>query len=110
PDDLPSLLAGEGRGEKSPASRFSDHPIPLIDHPITRSPDHPIFLAVLVATLVLCASACGKKGDPQPPFPRGPRAITDLKVEQEAADAVLTFSYPDRLMDGSPLTDLASME
>ena len=31
-------------------------------------------------------------------------------VEQEAADAVLTFTYPDRLLDGSPLTDLSAIE
>ncbi|MEP7131850.1 MAG: hypothetical protein ABI914_01720 [Acidobacteriota bacterium] len=58
----------------------------------------------------LLASSCGKKGDPSPPFPRGARSITDLAIEQEGADAVLTFSYPDRLMDGSPLSDLASVE
>jgi hypothetical protein len=91
-------------------SRFPDRPILLMDRPITRSPDRPIFFAALLAAFALCAAGCGKKGDPQPPFPRGPRAITDLKMEQEAANSVLTFSYPDRLMDGSPLTDLASME
>ncbi len=31
-------------------------------------------------------------------------------MEQEAADSVLTFSYPDRLLNGQPLTDLASIE
>jgi hypothetical protein len=36
--------------------------------------------------------------------------VTDLAVEQEAADAVLTFSYPDRLLTGEPLTDLDSIE
>jgi hypothetical protein len=60
--------------------------------------------------LVLFAGACGKKGDPQPPFPKGARAVTDLKIEQEAADATLTFTYPDRLLDGSALTDLAAVE
>jgi hypothetical protein len=59
---------------------------------------------------VLLAAACGKKGDPQPPLPRGPRAVTDLAVEQEGAEAVLTFSYPDRLLSGRPLTDLSSVE
>lgn len=68
--------------------------------------------SVLFALLVLCAAgaACGKKGDPQPPLPRGPRAISDLGVEQEGAEAVLTFSYPDRLLSGQPLTDLATVE
>ena len=68
----------------------------------------PIILPALVAVGAL--PACGKKGDPQPPLPRGPRAISDLAVEQEAGDAVLIFSYPDRLLDGQPLTDLASIE
>jgi len=80
------------------------------DHPITRSPDHPISFPALVAVAVLFAVSCGKRGDPQPPFPRGPRAIRDLAIEQIAADAVLTFTYPDRLLDGSPLTDLAAIE
>ena len=53
---------------------------------------------------------CGKKGDPQPPLPRGPRAVSDVAVEKEAADAVVTFTYPDRLMTGQPLTDLESVE
>jgi len=62
-------------------------------------------LAVLFVGL-----ACGKKGDPAPPLPRGPRAVSDLSVEQEGGEAVLTFSYPDRLLTGAPLTDLASIE
>ena len=45
-DGGPPLPAGEGWGEgrsaSSSLSRSSDHPIPLMDHPITRSPDHPI--------------------------------------------------------------------
>jgi hypothetical protein len=73
-----------------------------------RSRDREILTAL--AAVVLFAVTCGKRGDPQPPFPRGPRAIRDLAVEQIAADAVLTFTYPDRLLDGSPLTDLAAIE
>jgi hypothetical protein len=61
--------------------------------------------------LVLSIGAgCGKKGDPSPPLPRGPNAIKDLTVEQEGGDAVLTFSYPDRLLNGQPLTDLEAVE
>lgn len=66
--------------------------------------------ALLLALSAVFTGACGKKGDPSPPFPRGARAITDLAIEQEGADAVLTFSYPDRLMNGLPLSDLASVE
>jgi hypothetical protein len=43
-------------------------------------------------------------------LPKGPAAIRDLAVDQEGADAVLTFTYPDRLLTGLPLTDLESVE
>ena len=69
--------------------------------------------ALLAATLLafsVLAAACGKKGDPEPPLPRGPRAVSDLAVEQEAGESVLTFTYPDRLVSGLPLTDLDSIE
>ena len=64
--------------------------------------------ALLVVLLV--SSACGKKGDPSPPLPRGPNAIKDLSVEQEGGEALLAFTYPDRLLNGQPLTDLESIE
>ena len=66
--------------------------------------------ALAALTVLFVVGSCGKKGDPQPPFPRGPKAVAGLSIEQEAADAVLTFNYPDRLLDGSPLTDLAAIE
>ena len=64
----------------------------------------------LFLAISLTALACGKKGDPQPPLPRGARAVSDLAVEQEGDDAVLRFSFPDRLLTGDPLTDLDSIE
>ena len=64
----------------------------------------------VVFAMAAIALACGKKGDPQPPLPRGPRAVSDLSIEQEGDDAVLTFSFPDRLQTGDPLTDLDSIE
>ena len=67
------------------------------------------FVGFLIVPVVL-AGACGKKGDPQPPLPRGPRAVSDLAVEQEGDDAVLTFTFPDRLLTGAPLTDLDAIE
>jgi hypothetical protein len=67
------------------------------------------WLALLFAGMLL-PLACGKKGDPQPPLPRGPIAVKDLAVEQEGQDAVLTFTFPDRLLTGGPLTDLDAVE
>ena len=65
------------------------------------------FVLLAVAFLTL---SCGKKGDPQPPLPKGPSAVSDLSVEQEGDDAVLTFRFPDHLLTGAPLTDLATIE
>ena len=64
----------------------------------------------LLALVAGLAFGCGKKGDPEAPQPQGPRAVTDLTVEQEGDDAILTFAFPDRLMSGAPLTDLAAIE
>ena len=64
---------------------------------------------ILLAFLVL-PGACGKKGDPQAPLPRAPNAVSDLSAEQEGDDAVLTFTFPDRLLTGAPLTDLETIE
>jgi hypothetical protein len=67
-------------------------------------------LVSVLFPLLFLAAACGKKGDPSPPLPRGPNAIKDLSVEQEGGEALLAFTYPDRLLNGQPLTDLQSIE
>ena len=66
--------------------------------------------SALLSLCVLAAVSCGKKGDPEPPLPKGPNAISNLSVEQEGDDAVLTFGFPDRLQTGAPLTDLSEIE
>lgn len=68
------------------------------------------FALFVLSLLIVFSVGCGKKGDPQAPLPRGARAVSDLAVEQEGAEAVLTFSYPDRLLTGQPLTDLEAIE
>lgn len=68
------------------------------------------FALFVLSLLIVFSAGCGKKGDPQAPLPRGARAVSDLAVEQEGAEAVLTFSYPDRLLTGQPLTDLEAIE
>jgi len=80
---------------------------PLSGRRGARAPHCLSLLSLIV--FVAGAVSCGKKGDPQPPLPRGPRAVSDLAVEQEGGEAVLTFTYPDRLLTGQPLTDLAAI-
>ena len=70
----------------------------------------PFAFRLLLVGVAALSIECGKKGEPTPPLPRGPNAIKDLAVEQEGGDALLTFSYPDRQMNGQPLTDLEAVE
>src|SRR5262245_11003934 len=51
--------------------------------------------------------ACGKVGDPLPPFIRIPQPINDLAVHQSGHDLVLTWTNPARNIDDSAATDLA---
>jgi hypothetical protein len=67
-------------------------------------------LLVGVTLVFLLSASCGKRGDPEPPLPKGPAAVHDLAIDQEGTEAVLTFTYPDRLLTGLPLTDLESVE
>jgi len=67
-------------------------------------------LLVGVMLVLLLSASCGKRGDPEPPLPKGPAAVRDLAIDQEGTEAVLTFTYPDRLLTGLPLTDLESVE
>ncbi|HTO86978.1 MAG TPA: hypothetical protein VMR54_05545 [Thermoanaerobaculia bacterium] len=77
---------------------------------MVRRPVRPAGLVLALAFWIGAGVACGKKGDPAPPLPRGPRAVSDLAIDQEGGEAVLTFSYPDRLLTGAPLTDLQAIE
>ena len=52
---------------------------------------------ILLALLGLVqATACGKKGDPAPPLPQGPRAISDLAIEVEDVRAALSDLVKDQ--------------
>lgn len=62
----------------------------------------------LLATLLLL-TACGKVGDPLPPFIRIPESIQDLAVQQSGHDFILTWTNPARNIDGSAATDLADV-
>jgi hypothetical protein len=107
----PAFSLSPPRGERAQGeggAEPSDSSVPSHIAPARLSPS-VARIACLLALLSL-ALACGKKGDPQPPLPQGPNAVKDLAVEQEGEDAVLTFTFPDRLLTGAPLVDLDAIE
>src|SRR5262245_6451001 len=64
----------------------------------------------LVFLFVVFLSACGKVGDPLPPFIRVPEAVKDLRVTQSGYDLVLTWTNPPRYIDGSAATNLSRVQ
>jgi len=59
---------------------------------------------------LLFLNACGRVGDPQPPFIRIPEAVKDLSVTQSGHDLVLSWTNPPRFIDGSGATSLARVQ
>src|SRR5215472_2146284 len=55
------------------------------------------FLSLLVSLspclLVFFSAACGKIGDPLPPIPRSPLTVSELSVEQQGTQLVLSFPF-----------------
>ena len=68
---------------------------------------HPVPVAILI---LLLASGCGKVGDPRPPKIRVPAPIMDLKVTQSETNVVLTWTNPQKYIDGSNATDLTTVQ
>ena len=60
----------------------------------------------LLILLCAVAIACGKRGDPRPPVPIIPKAISDLVVTQRGSKVILTWSYPSLTTSGGSLRDL----
>jgi hypothetical protein len=48
----------------------------------------------LVAALACALAACGKRGSPMPPLPRGPLAPEQVRARQIGSQAVVTFEVP----------------
>ena len=61
----------------------------------------------LLILLFFLLTACGKVGDPLPPFIRIPEAVKDLTVTQNGYDLVLSWTNPPRYIDGSAATNLS---
>ena len=67
-----------------------------------------IFYCLLPFALSLALSGCGKKGNPLAPELVIPETIRNLSARQDKAGVALTWSRPERYVDGKALTDLTS--
>src|SRR6185503_3639993 len=62
---------------------------------------------VFISAAFLIFAACGKVGDPRPPFIRIPEAVKDLSVTQNGHNLILQWTNPPRFVDGSGATNLS---
>ena len=67
-------------------------------------------LSSLVLSALLLLSACGKKGDPQPPLRLTPQTTTDLSVVQKGEEFLLALSYPQTTASGFSLGPIKALE
>ena len=67
-----------------------------------------IFYCLLSLALGLPLSGCGKKGNPLAPELVIPETIRNLTARQDKSGVALTWSRPERYVDGRALTDLTS--
>ncbi len=59
-----------------------------------------------LALLLVLLPACGRKGSPLPPLLVVPAAVGNLRAEPGVNSIILSWTRPDRNVDGSRLTDL----
>ncbi|MDH3255173.1 MAG: fibronectin type III domain-containing protein [Acidobacteriota bacterium] len=60
--------------------------------------------------LLLTLLGCGHKGPPVPPPLRHPAVTKDLVVQQRGDEILLSFSYPQTTVSGTPLEPLQAVE
>jgi len=72
------------------------------------SPDPTTYRIRWGILLSLClATACGKVGEPRPPYVRIPERVHDFAATQSDNKVVLSWTNPAHNLDGSTATDLA---
>ena len=66
--------------------------------------------AVTTIFMAMTIAGCGAPGEPQPPIPSTPVAVTDLVARQAGDAVVLTFSMPGRGILGEKLQEVPTFE
>ena len=69
-----------------------------------------VFAIPISIFLISCAAGCGAPGEPQPPSPLVPTAITDLGAHQEGDGVQLTLTVPGKSIAGDHLAEPPAVE
>ena len=86
-------------------------PIPKAARPTTPRQPSPYFSLCFLLLLVLCVAAgCGAPGEPLPPSPLIPEAITDLTAQQAGDAVLLTFTMPKKSVRRERLKEAPTLE
>jgi hypothetical protein len=59
---------------------------------------------------IFCLAACGTPGDPRAPQPPVPVAVSDLSARQQGERVVLTFTMPQKTIEGDALESAPDIE
>ncbi len=79
----------------------------MVAHRDRRTAKSVIRVTFLFSLTLLAVAACGKVGDPLPPFLRVPESAVDFTVEQVGYELRFRWTNPSRNLDQSLSTDLA---
>jgi uncharacterized protein len=70
----------------------------------------PVFYFLVSILCFLSGAGCAAPGDPRPPHPPVPAAITDLAARQTGDSVVLTFTLPRTTVENEPLSGPPTVE
>jgi len=66
--------------------------------------------SIFMAAVLLISQACGKKGPVLPPIKKNPQEVEMLEAFQRGGEIILKWKNPQSYVDGSPLSEISSVE
>lgn len=75
-----------------------------------KRPAQPVYLFLFVASIFFLIVGCGAPGEPVPPSPPVPQAITGLAAKQAGDGVLLTFTMPGKSTLGEKLPQTPAFE
>jgi len=95
------------KGPKITTPHQSDHSHASYELQVTR---YELRITSYVLALTLVLAGCAAPGDPRPPQPIVPKAITDLAARQAGDGVALTFTLPKESVENDPLDQPPAVE